>query len=97
MSKKLIFILSCILIISFLFAYLLIAGITVEQYDEAKIGMTYEQVVNFLGSSGTLTSERGDRGTDNYIVSYRWKVKGGTSANLSFRGEELMLYSKSRS
>ena len=70
--------------------------ITLEQYDQIKTGMTYDEVKEIIGSEGTMSRETGDKGTDDYMVSYTWDGSGDTAsfALFTFEGEPLLLTDK---
>lgn len=65
--------------------------ITKAEFLKIENGMTYEQVIEIIGSEGELLSETGDKGSDYHTVMYQWKGKGfGASANATFQGGELI-------
>jgi len=92
------FLLSCILMmLTFILASCAdTAKITIEQYDQVYSGMTYNQVVDIWGNEGEFISEKGDKGSNNYRISYRWNIEDGTTARLRFDGPDLVLSSKSK-
>ena len=99
MLRRFRFLCLCVLIISVCVACNLHRSghrITVDQYDEVTYGMTYEEVVDAFGSAGEKSSEQGNKGTEDFVVRYRWEVDDGTIASLKFEGAELTLFSKYR-
>ena len=67
------------------------ALLTKEKYDKIKTGMTYEEVVEIIGSKGTVMSESGDAGSDTHTVLYEFDTDGFMSAaTMMFQGGKLM-------
>lgn len=65
--------------------------ITLSQFEKVQTGMTYEEVVNILGSQGELLSET-DIGYEEYFSQmYQWYGVGilGANANFIFQGGKL--------
>ena len=67
-------------------------GITKAEFDQIQNGMTYEQVVQIIGSEGELMSESGDKGTQFYTVMYTWEGESGfgANANAMFQGGKMV-------
>ena len=70
--------------------------ITLEKYNQLKIGMTYNEVTELIGSDGTLFTETGEKGTIFYTVVYTYEGVGQADAtvSLTFQGENIELKSK---
>lgn len=68
------------------------AKLSEEEFGKIKDGMTYEEVVEIIGSEGEVLSETGEKGTDLHTVMYTWEGEGslGANANLTFQGGELV-------
>ena len=67
--------------------------ITLAEYNQIKVGMTYSQVVQIIGTEGTFSSET-QIGNYNYKY-YTWNGVGvGASATISFYNNTV--YSKSQ-
>ncbi len=62
------------------------AGITLEKYNQATEGMTYDEVKAILGE-GQLTSQT--RIMDMESIMYTWMNKDGSNANFTFSGDKL--------
>lgn len=72
--------------------------ITQAQYDKIKTGMSYDEVKKITGSEGQNIFESGDKGTDNYSISYMWLGKNSGEATIGFTGKtELKVLMKSQS
>ncbi|MFF2885848.1 hypothetical protein [Paenibacillus sp. NPDC057967] len=65
--------------------------ITKEQYAKIESGMTYEEIIEIVGSEGEVMAESGKKGSDLYVfvVMYEGSGELGASASFSFLGEEL--------
>ena len=64
--------------------------ITLSQYEQLEKDMTYEQVVEILGSDGTLQSANGEKGEADYIATYIWHGKDENArAVITFNGNLL--------
>lgn len=63
------------------------AGLTLEKFDEIKVGMKYEEVVKILGSAGVETNSSGSAG--NKYSSYKWEGKDYARITASFKNGEL--------
>jgi outer membrane protein assembly factor BamE (lipoprotein component of BamABCDE complex) len=65
--------------------------LTEEKFEKIKDGMTYEEVVEIVGSEGSLMSETGEKGTDFHTVMYEFDTDGFLSnATMTFQGGKLM-------
>lgn len=69
--------------------------LTLEKFNTIQNGMTYEEVVNVIGSEGTILSETGEKGSAYYTVIYMYsgdQCKGdiGANANFTFQNNKLM-------
>lgn len=67
-------------------------GITLEEFNALKDGMSYEEVVKIVGGPGELQAESGTPGDELHTVSYMYEGEGGTlgaNANLMFQGDKL--------
>ena len=64
--------------------------LTSEKYDQITSGMSYEEVVEIIGSEGTVMSETGEAGSEFHTVMYEWDTDGFMSAaNFMFQGNKL--------
>ena len=70
--------------------------LTLDKYNQLKIGMTYSEVVEFIGSDGILSTEAGVKGTATYQAFYTWKGSDGAHAILRFCGENIELQTKTQ-
>lgn len=64
------------------------AGITLEKYNQATEGMTYDEVKAILGE-GQLTSQT--KIMDMESIMYTWINKDGSNANLTFSDGKLQM------
>jgi hypothetical protein len=64
--------------------------ITLEEFNKVEAGMTYEKVVEIIGSAGTVMSEVGKKGEKNHTVMYSWDASGFGSANATFQNDKLL-------
>jgi Domain of Unknown Function with PDB structure (DUF3862) len=66
--------------------------ISKAEFEAIKNGMTYEEVVEIIGSEGEMLSETGEAGTEFHTVIYVWEGEGefGANANFTFQGGKLM-------
>lgn len=66
-------------------------GITAEKFNAIESGMTYDEVVNIVGSDGELSSQV-DIGGDEYKTEiYVWYgVVPGSNANVTFQGGKVV-------
>lgn len=64
-----------------------VQGITAEKFNAIESGMTYDEVVNIVGSDGELLSQA-DIGGDEYKTEiYVWYgIVPGSNANVTFQG-----------
>ena len=76
------------------FGHLLQAGITLSQFNNLRLGMTYEQVCNIIGDYGTIVSEAG--GTFCHIVMYSWHNPGVFGGNMSVTFVDGSLHTKAQ-
>ena len=67
--------------------------ITLDEFNQIETGMTYEEVVNIIGSEGTLTSETTIGDTTSKM--YSWDGKG-IASNATFMFQNDSLTSKSQ-
>ncbi|REK75256.1 DUF3862 domain-containing protein [Paenibacillus paeoniae] len=65
--------------------------ITKEQYSNIENGMTYEEIIEIVGSEGEIMAESGEKGSDLYvfIVTYEGTGEMGSSASLTFLNNKL--------
>jgi len=70
--------------------------LTLDKYNQLEIGMTYNEVVEFIGSDGILSIEAGVKGTATYQAFYTWKGSDGAHAILHFSGENIELQTKTQ-
>jgi len=70
--------------------------ITLKIYDKIENWMTYEEVIDIIGSEGKLYARSGDEGTDRYTVVYKYEGNNGeeSSASFTFQGNPLVLKKK---
>lgn len=62
--------------------------ITLEEFNQIETGMTYEQVVEIIGTEGTVMSESDITGDGQYKTTiYSWQGEGslGANANITFQ------------
>lgn len=69
------------------------APLTKAMFDSIENGMTYEQVVEIIGTEGEMLSEVGKKGDKIHTVVYMWYGKGGigANANFTFQGGKLLM------
>ena len=63
--------------------------ISLAEFNHIKTGMTYDEVVQIIGSTGTLLSESGGNlGPEYYTALWMWEGEGslGANANVMFQG-----------
>lgn len=63
--------------------------ISLAEFNQIATGMTYDEVVQIIGSSGTLLSESGGNlGPEYYTALWMWEGEGiaGANANVMFQG-----------
>jgi Domain of Unknown Function with PDB structure (DUF3862) len=64
--------------------------ISKAEFDAIKTGMTYEEVVEIIGSEGEVRSETGEAGSEFHTIMYSWDGEGiGANASLMFQGGKL--------
>lgn len=68
-----------------------VQGITAEKFNAIETGMTYDDVVNIIGSEGELSSQV-DIGGDEYKTEiYVWYgAVPGSNANVTFQGGKVV-------
>lgn len=68
-----------------------VQGITAEKFNAIETGMTYDEVVNIIGSEGELSSQV-DIGGDEYKTEiYVWYgAVTGSNANVTFQGGKVV-------
>ncbi len=68
-----------------------VQGITAEKFNAIETGMTYDDVVNIVGSEGELSSQV-DIGGDEYKTEiYVWYgAVPGSNANVTFQGGKVV-------
>ncbi|HEY3318929.1 MAG TPA: DUF3862 domain-containing protein [Planctomycetota bacterium] len=71
-------------------------AITKSQFDSVKEGMSYQEVVQIIGSSGTESVSSSMPGvpgvTDTTITKiYSWQNKNGSNAQMTFQNEKLVI------
>lgn len=65
--------------------------LTEEKFSKITDGMTYEEVVNIIGSEGTVMSETGTPGSAFHTVMYEFKTDGFMSVStMTFQGGKLI-------
>ncbi|CAN5361267.1 hypothetical protein BH10ACI3_BH10ACI3_24730 [soil metagenome] len=69
------------------------AGLTLEKFDELKIGTKYDEVVKILGSAGTETNSSGSAG--NKYASYKWEGKDYARITATFKNGDLQTKNQS--
>jgi Beta-lactamase inhibitor (BLIP) len=67
-------------------------GISKEEFEQVKDGMTYEEVVKVVGVEGELLSETGEKGSQFHTIMYSWEGANGwgANANMTFQNEKLV-------
>lgn len=69
------------------------AKITLEEFNQIETGMTYEQVVEIIGTEGTVMSESDITGDGQYKTTiYSWEGEGslGANANITFQSGKVV-------
>lgn len=67
--------------------------ITLEEFNQVETGMTYEQVVEIIGTEGTVMSESDITGDGQYKTTiYSWEGEGslGANANITFQAGKVV-------
>ena len=59
--------------------------ITLAEFNKIETGMTYEEVTEIVGSSGTITSKSSVAGHETVIVTWYTNPNIGTNANVTFQ------------
>lgn len=66
---------------------------SMDEFEQIKSGMTYEQVTAVVGSPGQIIVETGTPGNHFYTVTYQFKgegnIWGNAKAQLTFQGGKL--------
>ena len=58
--------------------------ITLEEYNKIETGMTYEEVAEIVGSSGTVSSQVESNGLKIVIITWYGNGVAGSNANVTF-------------
>lgn len=67
--------------------------INLEEFNKVETGMTYEQVVEIVGTEGTVMSESDITGNGQYKTTiYSWEGEGslGANANITFQAGKVV-------
>lgn len=65
--------------------------LTAEKFAQIQIGMTYEEVVDIIGTEGTVISESGTKGDPYHTVIYEFETDGRlAAANMTFQDGKLI-------
>lgn len=68
-------------------------GMSMDEFEQIKNGMTYEQVTQIVGATGEIVVETGTPGDKFYTVTYQFKGDGdiwvNANAQLIFQGGKL--------
>lgn len=70
--------------------------ITLEEFNQIKNDMTYQEVADIVGSSGELISESGDDASDYYTQMRSWDGEGSLGANANVMFQDGKVVSKSQ-
>lgn len=70
--------------------------ITGEEFEQISNGMTYEEVVEIIGSEGTVQSETGEEGSQFHTIIYSWDGADGWGANAMLTFQDGLLQSKAQ-
>ena len=66
---------------------------SMDEFEQIKYGMTYEQVTAIVGSPGEIIVETGTPGNQFYTITYQFKGEGSmwgnANAQLTFHGGKL--------
>ncbi len=65
--------------------------ITEADYDQLKIGMTYQEVKQILGRGGEIYTEYNSPNFENFGVAYRWRNNDGTGIIAVFNSENKLI------
>lgn len=71
-------------------------GISKEEFDQIKNGMTYEEVTSIIGGEGEVMSEVGEAGTQFYTIMYMYDGESGLGSNANFTYQDNKLQSKAQ-
>ena len=71
-------------------------GISKEEFDKIKNGMTYKEVVEIIGGEGEVLSEVGEEGSQFYTIMYSFDGESGFGANANFTFQSGKLMSKAQ-
>ena len=68
-------------------------NMSMDEFEQIKNGMTYEQVTEIVGATGEIVVETGTPGDQFYTVTYQFKgegsIWGNANAQLMFQGGKL--------
>lgn len=67
--------------------------ITLEEFNQIKTGMTYDEVVKIIGGEGVVLSESNIGNSEQYhTIIYKWEGKGsiGANANITIQGGKVI-------
>ena len=66
--------------------------ITMDEFNQIQTGMTYEEVINIIGSGGTLTSDVsiGDEKYHTQIYTWYGNTITGANANVTFQNGKVV-------
>lgn len=64
--------------------------ITLEEFNKIQTGMTYDEVVNIIGSNGTLSSESEVTGYHTQIFTWQGYGVPGANANVTFQNNKVV-------
>ncbi|QKY68731.1 DUF3862 domain-containing protein [Lentibacillus sp. CBA3610] len=70
--------------------------ITGEEFEQISNGMTYEEVVEIIGSEGTVQSETGEEDSEFHTIIYSWDGADGWGSNAMLTFQDGQLQSKSQ-
>ncbi len=65
--------------------------ITSTDYDNLKIGMTYQEVKQILGREGEIYTEYNSPNIENFGIAYRWRNKDDTGIVAVFNSENKLI------
>lgn len=64
--------------------------ITLDEYNQIQVGMTYEEVQEIVGSAGTVSAETSMAGIHTFIVTWYGNPTIGTNANVTFQNDAVV-------
>ena len=66
--------------------------ISLDEFNQIQTGMTYQQVVDIIGSEGTVLSETDIGGAEYKTTIYTWEGFGsfGANANITIQGGKVV-------